>query len=174
MPIIPIAMALAQFAPALMSLFGASEPSVEIASKVVGIAQTVTGTTTPEEALASMKQSTEFQNTFALKAQEQQHEFSLAIIQDVQDARKRDAAIWASGKRNYRADAMSILAVAVILLMVFIVWKDPSINEYVKGIFTLVLGRFLGYLDNIYNFEFGSTRSSKDKDTTISNLSKGQ
>jgi hypothetical protein len=53
------------------------------------------------------------------------------------------------------------------------VWKDPNINEYVKGIFTLVLGRFLGYLDNIYSFEFGTTRGSKEKDETIKNLTGG-
>jgi hypothetical protein len=46
------------------------------------------------------------------------------------------------------------------------------VNEYLKGIVTLVLGRFLGYLDNIYNFEFGSTRSSKAKDLTIEQLSR--
>ena len=49
----------------------------------------------------------------------------------------------------------------------------PYINEYVKGIFTLVLGRFLGYLDNIYSFEFGTTRGSKEKDETIKQLTGG-
>lgn len=34
------------------------------------------------------------------------------------------------------------------------------------------LGRFLGYLDNIFNFEFGTTRSSQKKDDTILNLTK--
>jgi len=67
---------------------------------------------------------------------------------------------------------MFLLAVAMIAGLVWLVWKDPSINEYMKGIFTLVLGRFLGYLDNIYNFEFGSTRTSKAKDATIENLTR--
>lgn len=78
----------------------------------------------------------------------------------------------AAGRRNYRSDIMFLLAVVVILLLVFIIWRDPAINEYVKGIFTLVLGRFLGYLDNIYSFEYGTNRSSKTKDATIENLSK--
>ena len=77
------------------------------------------------------------------------------------------------GVHNYRADLMFLLAVVIIAALVWIVWKDPGINEYVKGIFTLVLGRFLGYLDNIYNFEFGTTRGSKDKDATIKQLSGG-
>ena len=62
-------------------------------------------------------------------------------------------------------------AVAVIVGLVYAIWKDPDINEFLKGIATLVLGRFLGYLDNIYSFEFGTTRGSQNKDATISQLS---
>ena len=71
---------------------------------------------------------------------------------------------------------VSIMAVAIILAVVVIVgiaaaiWNSPGLDEYTKGIATLILGRFLGYLDNIYNFEFGSTRSSKQKDASIENL----
>lgn len=95
-------------------------------------------------------------------------------VADKGDARKRDVEFLRAGRKNYRADVMFLLAVLMIAGLVWIVWKDPSINEYVKGIFTLVLGRFLGYLDNIYNFEFGTTRGSKDKDDTIKVLSGGR
>lgn len=94
-------------------------------------------------------------------------------VKDRGSARERDAEFIKRGVHNYRADLMFLLAVAMIGILVWIVWKDPDINEYVKGIFTLVLGRFLGYLDNIYNFEFGTTRGSKDKDATIKHLSGG-
>ena len=67
---------------------------------------------------------------------------------------------------------MFLLAVAMICALVWIVWQDTEVNEYLKGIVTLVLGRFLGYLDNIYNFEFGTTRSSRAKDATIEQLSR--
>lgn len=77
------------------------------------------------------------------------------------------------GQRNYRADAMLVLAVAIIAILVWAVWRENDLGEYVKGIVTLVLGRFLGYLDNIYNYEFGTTRGSARKDATIENLTKG-
>jgi hypothetical protein len=77
------------------------------------------------------------------------------------------------GMTNNRANVMFFLAVCMVGLLVWIVWKDQNINEYVKGIFTLVLGRFLGYLDNIYSFEFGTTRGSKEKDETIKQLTGG-
>lgn len=64
MPLIPIAMALAQFAPSLLKLFGAGEPTQMVAEKIVQIAQTVTGTASPEEALANMKLSAENQAAF--------------------------------------------------------------------------------------------------------------
>ncbi len=94
-------------------------------------------------------------------------------VEDRGSARARDAEFIKAGMHNSRADTMFILALIVICGLVYIVWKDQSVNEYVKGIFTLVLGRFLGYLDNIYNFEFGTTRSSRTKDVTIEQLSKG-
>lgn len=94
-------------------------------------------------------------------------------VNDKGSARLRDQALMALGRHNWRADLMFLLAVLMIAGLVWLVWKDPTINEYMKGIFTLVLGRFLGYLDNIYNFEFGTTRNNRTKDTTIEQLSRG-
>lgn len=49
-------------------------------------------------------------------------------------------------------------------------WRRFALKQSV-GVVTLVLGRFLGYRDNIYNFEYGTNRSSKEKDMTINQLS---
>lgn len=100
-------------------------------------------------------------------------QFFQAEVEDRGSARARDEKFVLNGKHNTRGDLMFFLAVVMIAGLVWIVWKDQGINEYVKGIFTLVLGRFLGYLDNIYNFEFGTTRSSRSKDVTIEMLSGG-
>lgn len=72
MPIIPIAMALAQFAPSLLKLFGAGEPTQAMAQKVIDIAQTVTGAKTPEEALETMKANVEAQAAFHMAVLNQQ------------------------------------------------------------------------------------------------------
>ena len=94
-------------------------------------------------------------------------------VKDRDSARDRDVEFIKRGMPNSRANFMFFLAVVMVGLLVWIVWKDQTINEYVKGIFTLVLGRFLGYLDNIYSFEFGTTRGSKEKDETIKQLTNG-
>ena len=107
------------------------------------------------------------------KAKQELEEFKVEV-QDRDSARERDTWMIKMGQHNWRADIMFVMAVCIVALLVWIIWKDQSINEYVKGIFTLVMGRFLGYLDNIYNFEFGTTRGSKDKDETIKQLSGGK
>jgi hypothetical protein len=94
-------------------------------------------------------------------------------VKDRGSARERDVEFIKKGMVNTRANLMFFLAVVMVGILVWIVWKDQNINEYVKGIFTLVLGRFLGYLDNIYSFEFGTTRGSKEKDETIKQLTGG-
>lgn len=94
-------------------------------------------------------------------------------VKDRDSSRARDTEFIRRGVRNYRADIMVGLAAIAVAWMVYLVWSSPALDEYVKGIVTLVLGRFLGYLDNIYSFEFGTTRGSQSKDETIKKLSGG-
>lgn len=130
-----------------------------------------------EEAIVKLKQFELENETELMRLRLEENKLDAEVfkaeVADKGDARKRDIEFLRAGRKNYRADVMFLLAVLMIAGLVWIVWKDPSINEYVKGIFTLVLGRFLGYLDNIYNFEYGSTRGSKDKDDTIKQLTGG-
>ena len=95
-------------------------------------------------------------------------------VKDRDSARGRDSEFVRRGTRNYRADVLVLVAAFAVAAMVYLVWRSPDLPEYVKGVVTLVLGRFLGYLDNIYSFEFGTTRGSKDKDETIKQLTGGQ
>ena len=62
--------------------------------------------------------------------------------------------------------------VVVVVCIAVTVWNLVD-DEFAKGIVTLVLGRFLGYIDGVYQFEFGTTRSSAKKDDTIRALTAG-
>jgi len=168
---ISIAFGLAQFAPQIIKWITGSDKAADAAGAVVEIAETVTGRK-GADALDALKADPALVLQFRQSVIAQEADLDKAYLADRADARKRDAVFISSGTRNYRADVMFFLAVLMIAGLVWLVWKDPSINEYMKGIFTLVLGRFLGYLDNIYNFEFGSTRTSKAKDATIENLTR--
>lgn len=170
---ISLALGLSQFVPVIAKWITGSDKAADVAGKVIDVAKAVTGTSDGQAALASIQADPnkvlEFQQAIAA----QQIDIEKAYLLDVQSARDRDVKIVQSGQKNYRADFMFFLAIAMISGLVWLVWKDPNINEYMKGIATLVLGRFLGYLDTIYNFEFGTTRSNKAKDETIKNLSQG-
>ena len=143
----------------LGEIFGVEEPTQEKIEEIFRSGQ-MTG-----EQLSRLKEL-----ELKLQAEEQERGFRYAEL-DITDrnaARERDAKLAATGIKNYRADSMYVLAVVVIGILVYLVWKNGDLNEYVKGIITLVLGRFLGYLDNMYNFEFGTTRGSSEKTLLLS------
>ena len=64
---ISIAMGLASFVPDIIKWLGGSDNSVKVADKVVGIAQTVTGTSNGDDALAAVKANP----TLALQLQQE-------------------------------------------------------------------------------------------------------
>lgn len=169
---ITIALGLAQFAPTLMKFFGVGDKSVAVATSVINAAQSITGAKTPEEALEQMKADTAAQIAFRDKMATLDADMEKAYLSDVADARKRDATFIAADTRNYRADILSALAVLAVVFITWKVWTTVDANDFVKATISLVLGRFLGYLDQIFQFEFGSTRSNHTKDDTINNLSK--
>lgn len=70
---------------------------------------------------------------------------------------------------NLRINIMAAGAFVVILCCLAVVVWFTQIGEYAQGIVTLVIGRFLGYTDAIYNYEFSTTRANKVKDATIAN-----
>lgn len=166
----PAILGLIQLAPTLMRFFGAGEKSATVVEKVSEIANTVAGTSSTEEALSIISSNSDKLYEFRKMVMDNDTELEKLYLADLADARKRDSEFIKAGARNYRADGMYVLAVLVIAVLVHQVLSSELLDEYAKGIVTLVLGRFLGYLDGIYNFEFGSTRSSKMKDDTINKL----
>jgi hypothetical protein len=140
-----------------------------VAGKLGVKESSVTAVTDAIQGLDPLKR-VELENEFQKWYLEYQQKELVLLLSDTQNARARDTVFRANNQRNYRADTMYILAVGVIGAVFYAIWKSPELSEFVKGISTLVLGRFLGYLDGIYNFEFGTTKSSRTKDDTIAKL----
>jgi hypothetical protein len=84
MPLIPIAMALAQFAPMIAGWLGGSKAE-DVASKVVGVAQTVTGQSAPDAALAAIQADPNLALQFQKAVLEQQGQLA-QIAADVTKA----------------------------------------------------------------------------------------
>lgn len=169
---ITLALSLAQFAPSLLRFFGAGEKSATIAEKVIGIAQTVTGAPTGEAALAAMQQNAQLAQEFNLAALQADTDLEQAYLADRKDARARDVALRQAGFANKRADWMVIGDVIglVACLVVLAVFRKEIPGEVVSLLST-VASIFGLCLRDAHQFEFGSSRGSKEKDVL---LAKGQ
>lgn len=65
---------------------------------------------------------------------------------------------------------MFVLALLLVAGIGYLV-TQANLNDFAQGAAMLILGRMLGYMDNMYSFQFNTTRSSQAKDVTIQNLS---
>lgn len=168
-PLIPIALALAQFAPQLLRFFGAGEASAAVAEKVVDIAGAVAGTRDPQEILAKMRASAELAQQFQLAVLAADTELEKLYLADRADARKRDVEIRKlTGGSNTRADVMVAGAVIglVACLLILAFFKENVPGEVV-GIVSTIAGIFGACLRDAFQFEFGSSRGSKEKDQAL-------
>lgn len=166
LPLIPVALQLAQFAPALMRFFGAGEASAGVAEKIVGIAQSITGTPTPEAALEAMKANTEFQRAFAMRTLEIDAQLEQLFLADKQNARGHDVEVRRlNDGRNVRADVMLLMAFAsVIAISAILAFSNIDGNTAIGGFLIAIGGMFARNIGTAFDFEFGSSRSSRTKD----------
>jgi hypothetical protein len=181
MPLLPIALALAQFAPSIMRFFGVGESSVAIAEKVVGIAQTVTGAKTPEEALAVIRENAQLAQQFNFAVLAADTDLEKAFLADRQDARSRDIELRKlTGGGNRRADIMIICdwlgMISCLVAMVYITKLGLGVGEdganpivmAMNGPLGMLTQQFANGLRDAHQFEFGSSRGSKEKDELLS------
>lgn len=163
--LIPIVMGLAQYAPSLLRFFGVGQGSQDVAERVVGLAQVITGTATPEEALKAVQMSAQHQTEFARQALEQDGQLEQAYLADRQSARARDMAYVQAGRHNTRADVMVLCdVVGLIVCLVVLTLFRAGLPGEVVGLLSTIAGIFGLCLRDAHQFEFGSSRGSRDKD----------
>jgi hypothetical protein len=152
-----------------MRYLGAGEASVAVAEKVVGVAQTVTGAKTPEEALKMLRDNAQLAQQFNLAVLSADTELEKVFLGDRQDARDRDVEVRKlAGGRNTRADVMVIgVVVGLITCVGVLVFFRKDIPGEAVGIISTVAGIFGACLRDAFQFEFGSSRGSKEKDAAL-------
>ena len=161
-----------QFAPALMKYFTNSDTAATVAGQVIGIAQTVTGSSTADGAQAALAADPALALEFRTKAMANEAELQRMYIGDVQNARARDVEIVKTSGRNTRGNILAAGAGFIVIICLAVVVWQSGMDDYTKATISLILGRAFGWLDQIMGFEFGLTRESAKKDDTIKNLSK--
>ncbi|WP_186260004.1 hypothetical protein [Burkholderia gladioli] len=181
MPLIPIAMALAQFAPMIAGWLGGSKAE-DVATKVVGVAQAVTGQSAPDAALAALQADPNLALQFQKAVLEQQAQLAqidaqlqtskLGYEKDIYaaEAADRDSArrLAAQQPRDWVRPTITMALLVGCLSATFLVlngqasavMKDPT----AAGIAGIVLGYLFNELKQTLAFWFGTTR-----DATITN-----
>ena len=165
---VTIALALAQFAPALMRYFGAGSASVGVAERVIEVAKRVTGTASGPEALEAMRQNSQLAHDFNLAVLKQDGELEQAYLADRKDARDRDVKLHQAGFDNKRADLMVLFdVIGLIACLVVLTLFRKDIPGEVIGLLSSIASIFGLCLRDAHQFEFGSSRGSRDKDALL-------
>ena len=165
-PIMPIVMGLSQIAPIIARWLG-GENAGQVADKVVGIAQAVTGASTPEEALAKIQADAKLAADFQLAIMANETELERMYLGDRQDARKRDVALAQAGQHNHRANWMILGDVVGLVACLYVLTAFPDLPGEVRGIISTIAGFFGLGLRDAHSFEFGSSRGSREKDELL-------
>lgn len=161
-----IGLALANLAPTLLRFFGAGEGSVAVAEKAIDIAKAVTGQPDGDAALAALQADPKLAHEFRMAVLRADGELERMYLADRQDARRRDVEVRKlTGGANTRADVMIVGAVlGLIACLATLVFFREEIPGEVVGIVSTVAGIFGACLRDAFQFEFGSSRGSRDKD----------
>lgn len=170
--LIPMAMELAKYAPSIIKLLTGSDKAEEVAGKVIDVAKVITGTDDGPAAVAAIQADPQKMLDFQLAFDAQQIEWERMYLSDTQNARARDVDLAKAGYRNSRANILAMSAYFLVLMGLAIVVWASDMDEFAKGTITLVVGRALGWVEQVFSFEFGTSRASQAKDQTISNLTK--
>lgn len=177
MPLIPIAMALAQFAPMIAGWLGGSKAE-DVATKVVGVAQAVTGQSAPDAALAALQADPNLALQFQKAVLEQQAQLAqinaqtqqaqLTYEKDIYAAEASDRAnarqLAAQQPKDWMRPLLSIVVVAATIGIVFLVLlgvadgtlKDPVIAATAGGLMMY----FVRESSQVLGFWFGMTKEA--------------
>ena len=166
-PAIALISGIIQLAPSLAKMFKGSEATQEAAEIAAKVARAVTGTEDNDSALAALQANPALLVEYQKALLQRESEIDALEVQDKSNARSRDIEFLHAGIRNYRADFLVGVSVLIILAVLAIVIAIPDVSEFAKGSLTTILGVFLNQLTNVFSFEFGTTKSSRETQSQL-------
>lgn len=164
---------LAQFAPSLLKAVGVGKDTQDIANKAAAVATAITGKADIAEAADTLKADPTLAAKFNTSVLEQETSFEQMYAADKKDARARDIALAATPAGNVRANWLTGFSCLTIFIILFVVIYPPiadTLTEFAKGALSTILGGMLTQLWNIYSFEFGTTRRSREKTDVLEQI----
>lgn len=165
---ISTAFALAQFVPGILRWITGSDKAEQAASAVIEVAKAATGQDSGEKALSALKIDPAAVLAFRGAIADREADLDKAFLADRADARARDVALARAGRRNVRADVMVAIAFLAVLSIAALLALGKIAGDTAAGGFLLsVGGMFARNIGTAFDFEFGSSRSSRDKDELL-------
>lgn len=161
----------AEFAPRLIEHF-AGEKAGRVAEAAADVVGAVTGQDVrTESGLQSARKALRADPALAAKLEIELAQLAAqteqARLQDVQDARARDIALRQAGDGSIRANIMLALAfAAIIAIAALLVLRPGEVNDAISGFLIGIGGMFARNIGSAFDFEFGSSRGSREKDRT--------
>lgn len=169
---VTIAFGLAQYAPSIIKWLSGSEKAEEAAQKVIDVARVVTGKQDASEAVQAIQSDPAALMQFRQAMASIEADMDRAYLADRQNARGRDVAFVQAGRWNIRADLLALLSVTGLIVCVWFVARDSSLPERAVNAIMFVAGTLAACVRDVFAFEFGSSRGSRDKDALIADKGK--
>ncbi len=169
---VTIAFGLAQYAPSIIKWLSGSEKAEEAAQKVIDVARVVTGKDDASEAVEAIRADPAVLMQFRQAMANIEADMDRAYLADRQNARGRDVAFVQAGRWNIRADLLALLSVTGLIVCVWFVARDSSLPERAVNAIMFVAGTLAACVRDVFAFEFGSSRGSRDKDALIADKGK--
>lgn len=171
---ISTALGLAAFAAPRLGRWLFGEDGETVANQMVTAARQITGTSTAEDAAAALRADPALLTQYQIQMAALEGDLERAYLADRQSARQRDIELAKAGRHNARADLMVAGAVlGLISCIVPLAFYRDTIPGEVIGMLATIAGIFGSCLKDAFAFEFGSSRSSKEKDALIATLGTG-
>jgi hypothetical protein len=164
---ITLALTLAPLVPNVVKWITGSDKSAAVAEKVVDVAKAVTGQADAPAAVAALQADPALALQFQQAIAGMEHDLEKAYLADRANARERDAEFIKSGRHNWRADILAALAVGGLIVCVWFVARDTDMPERATNAIMFVAGVLAAAVRDVYSFEFGSSRGSKEKDEAM-------
>lgn len=161
-----LAFALARFAPQVVKWITGSDKAEAAAGAVVNIAERVTGRG-GQDAVDAIKIDPALMLNFQQAVRANETELDRLYLADVGSARSRDVELAKVGRMNWRADVLAVVAVGGLVGCAWLIAAVPDLNENARYAIMMIAGNLAAAVQSVYNFEFGSSRGSKEKDKII-------
>lgn len=161
------AFGLAQYAPSIIKWLTGSDKAEEAAQKVIDVARVVTGKEDAQAAAQALQADPALVMQFRQAMASIERDMDRDYLADRQNARGRDVAFVQAGRWNIRADLLALLSVTGLIVCVWFVARDSSLPERAVNAIMFVAGTLAACVRDVFAFEFGSSRGSREKDAIL-------